>query len=464
MNQRWTLHIENFARIESADIEISPLMCFIGDNNSGKSYVMSLLWGIMSNEEFFFGSLHTELESYANCKEFILSHVDKGVMLNDKVSRMYLEFFNDLLSSCKDELVQKIFNHAIPIGKIEIINFTFSEKLPLRIKRSEKKARISFEHRLVRDLNLLESDVGEQADRNYMGISLPVSDEYLEVALWRANIGIVFNLIMMDWLFVDSTITFASPIYLPASRTGFLMTYSQIASNSVRSFFSADSDIRSWQSTLTLPYIQFLQLLIELKDSATSDVETHKDLINFIRSEILHGTIRVKNDGKLVRYQASDMREELPLSVTSSVVTEIASLLLLLTTKIPLRLVIIEEPEAHLHPALQKKIAQLLVRFVHSGVPIWITTHSDTILHHFNNMLNLNALADGDKERLLEEFNYTKKDLLTPAEINLYQFERGLSHTTITKLVAGKYGFKATSFNEAIDSLAREIFSFQEDE
>ncbi len=43
MNQRWTLHVENFARIESADIEISPLMCFIGDNNSGKSYIMDLL-------------------------------------------------------------------------------------------------------------------------------------------------------------------------------------------------------------------------------------------------------------------------------------------------------------------------------------------------------------------------------------------------------------------------------------
>lgn len=35
MNQRWTLHVENFARVESADIEISPLLCFIGDNNSG---------------------------------------------------------------------------------------------------------------------------------------------------------------------------------------------------------------------------------------------------------------------------------------------------------------------------------------------------------------------------------------------------------------------------------------------
>lgn len=37
MNQKWTLHIENFARIEKAGIEILPLMCFIGDNNSGKS-------------------------------------------------------------------------------------------------------------------------------------------------------------------------------------------------------------------------------------------------------------------------------------------------------------------------------------------------------------------------------------------------------------------------------------------
>ena len=47
MDQTWTLHVENFARIKKADIEISPLMCFIGDNNSGKSYIMSLLWGIL---------------------------------------------------------------------------------------------------------------------------------------------------------------------------------------------------------------------------------------------------------------------------------------------------------------------------------------------------------------------------------------------------------------------------------
>ena len=41
MNKKWTLHLENFAKIKSADVTIAPLMCFVGDNNSGKSYLVS---------------------------------------------------------------------------------------------------------------------------------------------------------------------------------------------------------------------------------------------------------------------------------------------------------------------------------------------------------------------------------------------------------------------------------------
>lgn len=152
------------------------------------------------------------------------------------------------------------------------------------------------------------------------------------------------------------------------------------------------------------------------------------------------------------------------MSITSSVVTEITSLLLLLTTRLPLRLIIIEEPEAHLHPALQKKIAQFLIQLVHSGIPIWITTHSDTILQHFNNMIKLNNRSEEDRRQLLQDFNYTDKDLLSPNETNLYQFERGDKHTKITKLQSGKYGFVVPSFNQSIDKLMTEIFAFQNQE
>ena len=36
MDKKWTLHVENFAKIKSADVTIAPLICFVGDNNSGK--------------------------------------------------------------------------------------------------------------------------------------------------------------------------------------------------------------------------------------------------------------------------------------------------------------------------------------------------------------------------------------------------------------------------------------------
>ena len=136
----------------------------------------------------------------------------------------------------------------------------------------------------------------------------------------------------------------------------------------------------------------------------------------------------------------------------------------MLKTKIPVKLILIEEPEAHLHPALQKKIAQLLIRFVHSGIPIWITTHSETILQHFNNMIKLYNRSEQDREDLLERFHYTKDDLLSPDEINLYQFTREEKQTLIEPLKSGKYGFVVPSFNKAIDELTQEIFAFQEED
>lgn len=35
--------IEKFGKIERAEIQVSPLTLFVGDNNSGKSYLLSLL-------------------------------------------------------------------------------------------------------------------------------------------------------------------------------------------------------------------------------------------------------------------------------------------------------------------------------------------------------------------------------------------------------------------------------------
>lgn len=45
------LIIEDFGKIKKAEIDISPLTLFVGDNNSGKSYLLSLIWGICAAED-----------------------------------------------------------------------------------------------------------------------------------------------------------------------------------------------------------------------------------------------------------------------------------------------------------------------------------------------------------------------------------------------------------------------------
>ena len=36
-----------FCKNKKAEIEIAPFLVFIGENNSGKSYVMALLWRLL---------------------------------------------------------------------------------------------------------------------------------------------------------------------------------------------------------------------------------------------------------------------------------------------------------------------------------------------------------------------------------------------------------------------------------
>lgn len=40
----YTIHVEQFGKIKKADIRVAPLTLFVGDNNSGKSYLLSLVW------------------------------------------------------------------------------------------------------------------------------------------------------------------------------------------------------------------------------------------------------------------------------------------------------------------------------------------------------------------------------------------------------------------------------------
>ena len=119
-----------------------------------------------------------------------------------------------------------------------------------------------------------------------------------------------------------------------------------------------------------------------------------------------------------VRYRSREV--ELPLHRASSSVSELAPLILYLKYYVePGSVLIIEEPEAHLHPENQRVLAKYLVRLVRRGVHVLITTHSDYLLEQLNNFVLLSRLEPGKRR----EQGYREDDYLKPDEVAVYVFQ-----------------------------------------
>ncbi len=105
---------------------------------------------------------------------------------------------------------------------------------------------------------------------------------------------------------------------------------------------------------------------------------------------------------------------------TSSTVSELAPIALILRHTIdPGDLVIIEEPEAHLHPAKQRDLTVALARLVRAGNRVLVTTHSDWVLEVLGNLVRLSELPEEPRS------NFADADCaLQPDEVGVWLFDR----------------------------------------
>lgn len=77
----------------------------------------------------------------------------------------------------------------------------------------------------------------------------------------------------------------------------------------------------------------------------------------------------------------------------SSMVSEIAPVVLYLRHLVqPGNVLIVEEPESHLHPAAQVEFTRQLAALVRAGVRVIVTTHSEWVLQELANTVQRSAL------------------------------------------------------------------------
>ena len=146
----------------------------------------------------------------------------------------------------------------------------------------------------------------------------------------------------------------------------------------------------------------FMEQLVALAGSPQQAHDDYDNLALNLEQTLLQGAVRVEqspiNYPSFV-FQPNGWKRDLPLMNASSMVSELAPVVLYLRHVVqPGDLLIIEEPESHLHPAMQVEFIRQLAAAVQSGVRILITTHSEWVLEELANLVRLSDLPTEQRE------------------------------------------------------------------
>ncbi len=180
--------------------------------------------------------------------------------------------------------------------------------------------------------------------------------------------------------------------YLPADRTGIMHAHLvAVASVIERSPYTAlrrDNPLPELSGVLA----DFLTQLVRL-GGLRRGTKAGMSLAAGLQEKVINGVIHVEDSitgYPEFYYQPEGWKENLPLMNTSSMVSELAPVVLYLRHIVrPSEVLIIEEPESHLHPAMQVEFIRHLVAAVRAGIRIMITTHSEWVLDELTNLVRL---------------------------------------------------------------------------
>ena len=445
MNNR--IIIEDFGKIRHAELEMKPMMMFIGDNNSGKSYLMSLIWGLSGNSRKILIRLTPEIretETYQECEAYIWEKITSEDN-TEQLDRIWFEKFLNLLSICiaynKDAFVSDVFNKEMQIGKLEL-QMSQNRRIDISVESiayTYKNKQENKQYEKVMWVNLTGGG----------GVGMFIGDELLRDR--EKYVETVLEALLENWrsfFAVENNV-----IFLPSSRTGFVLSKNlltnQVYENSFNMFSNNEQET---SSCFTKPVISFLKLLNNIGEGKTQKNGLEK-IADFIEKELLHGEVTIQRAlSTSFLYRPEKSEQTIQMYLASAVVTEITPLYLLCRYSYNIIQLFIEEPEMCMHPQLQIVVARILARMHHEGIPITATTHSDIIIQHINNMIRVNKSSK--KQELMKQFQLEEADLLDADDIGLYQFVcKDKAESEVQELQAGELGFETPTFSNAFDKM-----------
>jgi predicted ATPase len=376
------IYVKNFGPVTEADIELKPLTVLMGPNNTGKTYISTLLLiahRIIELLDFYY-VLPKSIRGKINVMDFVKQR------LEESFARLYSV-------SNPGELVKRDVDSGVVNIQFKQLKYAGDSHFDVKIV-------------VTKDGNI-QVNLMMPSFRNLTG-------EVVYIPAERAGMMRTYKQLLR--LYLES-------IGLPPSlerRAKKIMG-------------------EEYVSRIRLPGVVGILLGEILRvgefTSKDRDESGFRNALELLENETLQGVIELGED-LAVTYTEKRSGQSFDLVNTSSMVSEVSAIYILTKLLRPNSWFVIEEPEAHVHPKGQMGIARFLAALARTGVNVFITTHSDLIALKLANMVGLAKLKEDDRVSL----GYKPDEYLERTQLALYFMELGDKGSTARRIEVSETG------------------------
>ncbi len=502
-----TVSVKDFGPIEHATVQLRPLTVFVGPSNTGKTYLATLLYALY---RIFNGFPQLPIVTYLhdgphfqNFRIFRFANVDisdDDMMFLTGLGTDEQEIHYKNLPRCVHEFVNRSINGPLATTlEAELIRLfdvnSMSDLVSVYGKADMATISVAAHrdqeepdtHSPPAPLWKVESNIGGSKPVTHF----PPPDGPISISSTSSNSRFddsqssssgqdaryrrgLFEILLERML---PRLGRNRASFLPAERSGIMQSHLVISSAIIG--MATRGGIQQLPDILTLPgaTADFLSNLLLLSDrkfgrgirgGRKGNVPSN-DIVRHIEREILKGNVSVQHGkespNSSIEYSPHDLDLKLPLNRSSAMVTELAPLILYLRQMVrPGDLLVIEEPESHLHPAAQTHMASAIARIVRMGVHVVVTTHSDWLIQAFGNLVRRGELAaeggtpfstESTDDRLLENeigvwgFNLNGTQGSTVEEIQ-FDWDQGVEPRDYQSVMEQLYNDTASLYNQHV--------------